>query len=385
MWTHVAGVVSMALLPQPKGVASPQNPSDYQVLIGEGLVGSAFVIRYREQLWGVVSIHQFEGKTPSRLEQLEGEPGEIHLRPEGALRQHDVQIVPLRDQKAGVPFLAYDSDIHLARAEALTILGPAGETVPATLNASAEYRCSEGPRELTASAARPFVAGGGSGAPIIQESTGRVVGVLLQADDAEKARQVAFETLCLPIVQQTRAEGVPADAASPDFHAVAGRWTLDYDYARELWKQEQGEAYDANEWAKIVGDPEATAADEVRLDEKAVAFFKAGHENIRYPVLGWRAENGVVWVSARHFLGGEMKWGFVATGSRLKILHSNGTWWFLQAFRRATLIPSAHPAESGRKSGRVLVAGVVVTFLAAGLILLVALIIKRHASGRRRP
>jgi hypothetical protein len=210
----IPAAAALLLLALPNSDLRPTRPADYRVLIGEDLAGSGFVIRYKSQLLGVASIHQFAGKAPSHLMQIEGEPGEIQLRTDGVLRQDDVQAVPLLDQASTVPFLAHDPAFALAAGAPLLILGPAAETVRATLTAVEEYRSSDGPRRLTAHAATPFLATGGSGAPVLVESTGAVVGVLLSADREEGARLVDFETLCLsePV---RRADPVTAKRAVP--------------------------------------------------------------------------------------------------------------------------------------------------------------------------
>jgi hypothetical protein len=197
MPTYAAAAILIAALAQPTSDPRPTNPDAYQVLSGEELAGSGFVTRHRGRLWGVMSIHQFDGGTPSRLVQLEGEPSQVLLQREGALRQTDVQAFPLKDQATAVPFLAYDPAFTLVSGAALLILGPAGEAVPAKLGATGEFRCSQGSKRLTAYPERPFTAAGGSGAPVVLKSTGTVIGVLLSADDLEAARRVQFETLCL--------------------------------------------------------------------------------------------------------------------------------------------------------------------------------------------
>jgi hypothetical protein len=216
MWTQVAGAILATLPVGPTRGASPADPSKYEVLAGEDLAGSGFVIRYRDQLWGVTSIHQFDGKTPSRLERFEmnGESLTILLQPKGARRQHDVQAIPVADQNASVPFLAYDPGVALAAGEALLILSLADGVVPATLDGPGGYRCADGPDSLMASAERPFMASGGSGSPILRKSTGTVVGVLLNADDGQKARRIGFETLCLDAAHETRMGGGPIFAAA---------------------------------------------------------------------------------------------------------------------------------------------------------------------------
>ena len=199
------------------------------------------------------------------------------------------------------------------------VLGPAGERVPARLDASGSYSSEEGAKRLSLRTERPFAAGGGSGAPILSQSTGAVVGVLVAADDPEEARRVEFETL-------TFCRG---DAAAgeqfPRFADVAGRWTVDKTYVEQLWREEQGEAYDEAEWQRIKDDPDWIPADEMRLDERSISFYKAGSQNVGYPIIGWSSDGEIVWVRARHFLGSELRFGLVVRDDQLKILREDGT------------------------------------------------------------
>jgi len=180
--------------------ASLASLEKYEVLSGEGLAGSGFVIRHQNNLYGVCSIHQFEGKTPNSLETIQG--AAIPLDKSRVIRQKDVQAIPLKVSQQTFPFLAYNPDFTLGPGEEFFILGPSGGVelgILATQSlAAGAYKSAQGPRQFTVRMAKPFTAGGGSGCPILQKSTGAVVGVLLSADDAAKARVVEFETLCLP-------------------------------------------------------------------------------------------------------------------------------------------------------------------------------------------
>jgi hypothetical protein len=177
--------------------ADPTPLDKYEVLIGEDFAGSGFVIKHGDTYWGVCSLHQFEGKSPGQFERLEGEP--VKLDPAKAVKQKDVQVLPVHAPAADLQFLPYHPDFQLAAGDELVVLGPAGDVVPAKLTArglNRKYRSSAGPATLEARTDEPFVAAGGSGAPIILKRTGAVIGVLLTADDGRKARTVGFETLC---------------------------------------------------------------------------------------------------------------------------------------------------------------------------------------------
>ena len=190
----ILGIATIAI------AADPTPPDKYEVLIGEELAGSGFVIRYGAGFLGITSIHQFDGKAPSKLEPLEGDA--ITLDRTKVIKQKDVQALLVKAPSPKLQFLTYNPDFALREGEEVIILGPGGDVVPGTLTAKGmtggSYKSSDGPRELEAKANKPFLAEGGSGGPILLKQTGAVIGVLLTADDGRKARIVGFETLCLP-------------------------------------------------------------------------------------------------------------------------------------------------------------------------------------------
>ena len=180
--------------------ADPTPAEKYEVLIGEGLAGSGFVISYGNGFLGVASLHQFEGRTPRKFDQLEGDA--IALDPAKVIKQKDVQALPVKSPEPKLQFLSYNPDFTLRAGDEVIILGPAGDRVPAVLTTkgmtAGAYKSDDGPRELEARTRQPVMMAGGSGGPILHKQSGAVIGVILTADDGEKARLVGFETLCLP-------------------------------------------------------------------------------------------------------------------------------------------------------------------------------------------
>jgi hypothetical protein len=181
--------------------ADPTPPEKYEVLNGEGLAGSGFVIRHGEKFFGVASLHQFGGKAPSKLAPLEGDP--VSLDKARVFKQKDVQVLPVLTPSPKLQFLAYNPDFTLQAGDEVILLNSLeqGVVVSGTLTArgmtEGSYKSSDGPRKLEVHTSKPFEAEGESGGPIIHKRTGTVIGVLLSADDQEKARFIGFETLCL--------------------------------------------------------------------------------------------------------------------------------------------------------------------------------------------
>lgn len=180
--------------------ASPTAPEKYQTLMGENGSGSAFVVFHDNVMLAVMSRHQFDDKTPGKVETMEG--GAIHLDRAKVFTQSDVQALPVRMFLGNLPFLKYDAEFVLRAKEEVVLLGPSGDLIKGVLTDDGfdgrPYKSAEGPRVFQIETNEPFVAQGGSGGPIIQQSTGAAIGVLLGGDDPRKARRITFETLCLP-------------------------------------------------------------------------------------------------------------------------------------------------------------------------------------------
>lgn len=180
--------------------ASPTAPEKYRILGGENGAGSAFVVQHDNVMLAVMSLHQFDGKTPGKVESAEGKA--IHLDRAKVFTQSDVQALPVRMFLGDLPFLKYEAEFVLRAKDEVAILGPSGDLIKGVLSAEgfegSPYKSADGARVFQIETSQPFVAQGGSGGPIIQQSTGAVIGVLSGADDPRKARRVTFETLCLP-------------------------------------------------------------------------------------------------------------------------------------------------------------------------------------------
>lgn len=208
-------------LPQPKARLPDAELKAYRLLEGSGGAGSAFVIRYGNRLVGVSSLHQFEGKTPDKLVDAKG--GEILLNQAKTLRQLDVQATVLTDQESKTPYLNYKPVFELTSDEPLWVYDASGNMHEARLDfttLASMYRSSQGPQEIHAILTTPIVAAGSSGSPVIQLSTGQVVGVLLGANDASKATRLSFETLCLPdLAPKPPAPAAPVYADSKQANA----------------------------------------------------------------------------------------------------------------------------------------------------------------------
>jgi len=148
-----------------------------------------------------------------------------------------------------------------------------------------------------------------------------------------------------PYIQQlltSYSGGMDFGASDKEFDSVIGRWKLDIDYAQELWKAERGTNYNEAEWIKNRNDPEQISCDEVRLDATTISFFNHGKLNSKYQVLGWKEENGVVWVEFSDSVGGvfapgRIKIGFVRSGERLKLIHSDRSWWLYSAYKKPSV------------------------------------------------
>lgn len=201
--------------------AIPTAADKYEILSGEGLEGSGFVIHHANRFFGVATLHQFGGKSPSTLEPLEGDS--IQLDRSQVWKQMDVQVLPVVAPSSNLPFLAYSPDFELRVGDEVILLGPAGDVITGIIMArgmtNGRYQSASGPRTLSVRANKPFLMAGGSGGPVIKKQTGSVIGVILAADDASQARIIGFQTLCFyssPLVILPRTNTLSAQSPLPD-------------------------------------------------------------------------------------------------------------------------------------------------------------------------
>jgi hypothetical protein len=197
---HLAILSTMFIVVTFVLAADPAPADKYEVLIGEGQAGSGFIIRHNDAFYGVCSLHQFDGKTPSQFESLDRDS--IKLDSLKVVKQKDVQILPVKDAAANLAFLKCDPDFELKADDEVIVLGPAGDVAAGKLSITGlkeKYQSSAGPATLEIRMDKPFLAAGGSGCPIVLKRTGAVIGVLLTADDGRQARIVGFETLCFSV------------------------------------------------------------------------------------------------------------------------------------------------------------------------------------------
>ena len=192
----VALLVALALPPQ-RRVA----PERYHLLMGSGKIGSAFLVAHDHKLWAVMSVHQFEGRTPTDILESPPDTGRIALNGRARMIQKDVQAMPIMDQAADVRYLDYDPRFTLQQGESVAVLSPEDGLVPGTLvdvgRPGQQYTCEAfGVRQLRLETSKRFDARRASGAPVIRKSSGAAVGVVVTADQGLGASVVGFETLC---------------------------------------------------------------------------------------------------------------------------------------------------------------------------------------------
>ena len=181
---------------------------DYLGLLGEEYSGNVFVIQHDGRLLACMSRHQFGGEAvPSKAEDIDGPS--ILLDPTGVIKQQDVQILPLQGKNPPVQFMEFSAEFELRAGERLWIRrgsgagwnnGTIGRLRDRGLKA-ARFLPRNGPGELVMDLEKPADVRGASGSPVIQVATGKPVGVLLAADNGEKASYVVFEPICLPPVK----------------------------------------------------------------------------------------------------------------------------------------------------------------------------------------
>ncbi len=167
----------------------PDFPSPtYSTLIGEGLSGSGFHFEDSTGSYLACSLHQFGGRQPESMMAVEFDD-------------------PI--QVTGLVYKGDDIQVLRYRSEALDRAAPlryrAGEVpevgdVVYCYDGNQSYAgvitdTDAGRRNFDVYMDKAYPAAGNSGSPVVSGKTGTVVGVLLTADNPEKAREVGFEIL----------------------------------------------------------------------------------------------------------------------------------------------------------------------------------------------
>lgn len=216
----------------PFPISAPSNHAigylDYSGLWGEDFQGNVFVIQSYDRRWAVMSRHQFkEDSTPgTALDPDVDEP--ISLSPAAALRQRDVQIIPLADQAAPIAYLEFDPLFELEVGEKLWIgRGPTKQGTEGILLQTGldhgRYSSLAGHANLSMQLDAPADVRGASGMPVIRIKTGKPVGVLLAADNGAAAQRIIFEPICMTGKQ---IDALPGDAEIAQ--RLIGIWKEDF-------------------------------------------------------------------------------------------------------------------------------------------------------------
>jgi hypothetical protein len=192
LWSILLGLTAW-------GQAQLSTPAKYEVLKAEPSQGAGFIIKYYEHLCGVTTLHQFGGSAPTKLVRAKGGP--VALKATNVVKQHDVQTLLLVDEKSPIPYLPYQPKFALKPHEIIIIYDAGGKAVEASvdlLTFGIECNSLEGAKEVHAKFPSAVSIEGMTGSPVVQKSTGAVVGVLLGPVAESNGKIASFETLCLP-------------------------------------------------------------------------------------------------------------------------------------------------------------------------------------------
>jgi len=161
---------------------------EYSTLIGEELSGSGFHFKYEDETYIACSLHQFGNKTPEVMSHLDFEEP-IKIK-ELVATQDDVQILAFSsEQLSEVTGLNYDPTEEVGVNDRVYLYDFEDVyTGHISLELSAGFKY-----QITLH--DPYPAAGNSGSPVVSATTGNVIGVVLSADDGERASIVDFERL----------------------------------------------------------------------------------------------------------------------------------------------------------------------------------------------
>lgn len=164
-------------------VEAPQ----YELLIGDNLIGSGFHFESRGERYIGCSLHQSDGEIPESMISLDADGG---ITVTGRVSAgHDIQILRYNcPQLDEIPALVYSPNAEVLIGDPVYLYGAQGVSV-GRIDRKGQKR-----RRLVRME-QPFRAAGMSGSPVVSAVTGTVIGVLLDANDPEAATVVGFELL----------------------------------------------------------------------------------------------------------------------------------------------------------------------------------------------
>lgn len=174
--------------PPPTNAQQRVEAPSYMTLIGDGLSGSGFHFEVDGRQYIACSLHQFDGAVPSLMVSLDiDEPIEVTGQVD---EQLDVQVLTFNsDDLEALEPLSYEPG-NRPKMSTPVYIYDFDDVYGGTI---VDINWTTGRCEIRMD--KPFPAMGNSGSPVISAIDGKVIGVLLDADDPEAARIVGFEYL----------------------------------------------------------------------------------------------------------------------------------------------------------------------------------------------
>lgn len=194
-------------------VATPDN---YEPLSGVGGQGSGFLFRVANgPLVAATSRHQF-GDPDQAPPALIGPDGlEVSLNDTELMRAEDSQIQLVTRLSGSASCLEYLFTDVLQNGDEVRLLLGENRSVSALLKLPRDFALDAGPVVLTAETlATQEVVAGSSGAPVVHAKTGRVIGVMLAADQPVAPKIIEFETIYLNLKPPTKVPSQPSEPAT---------------------------------------------------------------------------------------------------------------------------------------------------------------------------
>lgn len=186
----------MMVVPAPM---HPTPPNSYAVLTRIGSNNSGFVVRHKDRLLGICSMHLLLETEPLRFQDRDGRL--IELDPNTTRLEGAVQMFNLSNERSNIPFLEYLPDFALKSGDEVLVLRSNGAPLHGTILEgesfeNGEYKSSDGARQFEIQTDEPLAFEGARGSPVVLKSTGKVIGVITRQTNRTTGR-AEFDSLCI--------------------------------------------------------------------------------------------------------------------------------------------------------------------------------------------
>ena len=296
----------------------------YPLLTVEGGKGCGFLMIYMKWAVAVMNSDELDSEKPARLTQKGDQP--LILSPRIFERETPtpVRLHIVRNPEAAGPSLTYEPDFTLKVNEPLVVAGATGQLSRAHLHPEhpGYSAAKEGPKVLSAVLEQPMLSKGAAGAPVVEQATGRVVGVFAAFVPRGREPVITFHALALPVLRPEEVRHRINLESAVRHKAIIGDWIRDWEAAERLYRAQEGEAFQHSRWEAFKrSDADGKTGVDIVLSATLVAYQLNGKTVVEYPLAGSLFAEGKYEMKLQHFILGERPLIYSLTPEGLLVEH----------------------------------------------------------------